>query len=1804
MEFTNSVNGTTELRLRGPWGGLIRVFPLLVLAAGMLPAQTFAPVAGLNFTKAFSGADPLPQTLTIASSGAAFNFTRTSATTTGGAWLTVSNQSWNGCNICATPTTLTVIVNPSLALAAGSYSGQITVTSSPGSTTMVIPITLTVTPPGSALFDNLPGQLSFFMKTSGAAPASQKRSIRNGGAGTLNWTLSSTTAHGSGWLGISSTSGTAPSEITFSINKASLPGGGNTAGTYIGRLLFQTASGNVTVPFSIVVGDNVFQQVNPLSFTKLFGGANPLPQTLTIASTGTTFNFTTAKATATGGDWLTVSNVSWNGCILCGTPETIRVAINPSAALAAGTYTGQVVITSQIANQAMTIPVTMFVAAPGSTYFDNAAGQLSFSMKTAGTTMPNQTVQIRGIGGALSWTGTAVTADGGAWLTMSSTSGTAPSALTIGVVVNNLPNAGLLAGTFVALLEFKASGSSITIPVAVTVGDSVISQVNPISFVKQFGGANPLPQTINFGNPGTSFNFTISSSTATGGSWLTTDNVSWNGCNLCGTPQSIRVIINAAPTLPIGTYTGQVVATAQTGFMSITVPVTLTVTAAGATGFDSLPGQMSFSFKTGEAAPPTQSVQLRNAGSGTINWTLVHTTSDGGNWLLPSIASGTAPSLVHVGIDKNSLPGGGLLAGTFTGQLAFLTESGNVTIPVVVIVGDAVFQQVNALQFTKLFQGPDPLPQTFMVTSPGAGFNFTVNATTSTGGAWLSVVNESWNGCNLCGMPQGITVKVNPAVGLAAGTYTGQIVATAQSGFTSMTIPVTLTIATSGVAHFDDLPGQLAFSFKTAEAAPPGQIFQIRNAGAGSLAWTLAATTADNGNWLVVSSTSGTAPSKVTVSINKNNLPGLGLLAGTFTGQLLLASSGGNMTIPIVVSVADDVFRQVNPLHFVMQAGGANPLKQTVTVASTGASFNFTAAKYTATGGNWFNVTNESWNGCGLCGMPQNLTVSMTASPAMPAGTYTGEIILTAQNGTRVMTIPVTLTVAATGAFFDNTAGAVSFFALTASGNPASQTVQLRNRGAGSLAWTLIASTSDGGAWLTTSATSGTATNSPSTVTIGVNVAALPGLGLIPGTFTGQLLFQTPGGDITVPVSLVVGTGIFTQLPGRSFSGASPPSQTIDITSNGANFNFTYFANTGVTPNWLSVSASGSCNLCAMPRTLTASVNTAGLSGGTYVGQIVATAQNGTLAITIPVILTISGPPPPASVTVVAGTPQSTPINTAFPNPLSVIVRDAGSNPLSNITVTFTPPASGASGAFAGSNTAVTNVSGIATSSTFTANGVAGGPYNVAATVSGVATPANFSLTNTTCSYNLSANSANPTAAGGASSVNVITTTGCPWTAVSSAAWITVTSGSSGNGNGTVGYTVAANPSVSPRSSAITIAGKVFIVNQAGLGCSYGLSATSANPVAAGGAASVNVIATTGCPWTAVSNAPWITVTSGASGNGNGTVGYTVAGNTSVQRVGTITIAGLTFTVTQQQPTAGDVTVGVTPPSPTSGTGNTQTFIFNFSDTDGAADLNVLNVLINNAIDGRFACYIAFVRSSGTLFLVNDAGQAGGPFAGSITIPGAGTVSNSQCTINATGSSVLMSGNSLALTLNITFTPAFSGRRVMYVAARDTIENNTGWHALGVWTVPFAAPPTYVSSMTPARTQSNAVILTTTFSDVDGFADLNVLNILINDGIDGRNACYIAYVRPARTLFLVNDAGEAGGPFAGSIPIPGTGIVSNSQCSIDATGSSLIESGNTVTLTLNLSFHLVFRDRLIFAAAHVYRKTTPGWQAMATLTVP
>jgi len=171
------------------------------------------------------------------------------------------------------------------------------------------------------------------------------------------------------------------------------------------------------------------------------------------------------------------------------------------------------------------------------------------------------------------------------------------------------------------------------------------------------------------------------------------------------------------------------------------------------------------------------------------------------------------------------------------------------------------------------------------------------------------------------------------------------------------------------------------------------------------------------------------------------------------------------------------------------------------------------------------------------------------------------------------------------------------------------------------------------------------------------------------------------------------------------------------------------------------------------------------------------------------------------------------------------------------------------------------------------------------------------------CTYLLSPTSQTFGAAGGTEDVAVTTGDGCTWTAVSNASWIHVISGS-GTGNGLVQYSVDTNASSSARSGTMTIAGQTFVVTQSGaVVCTYSISPTNATFTQPGGAGSVTVSTSPGCAWTAISNDPWITVTAGASGSGSGPVTYSISSYAGRprNRKGTVTIAGLTFSVKQSR---------------------------------------------------------------------------------------------------------------------------------------------------------------------------------------------------------------------------------------------------------------------------------------------------------------
>jgi hypothetical protein len=279
--------------------------------------------------------------------------------------------------------------------------------------------------------------------------------------------------------------------------------------------------------------------------------------------------------------------------------------------------------------------------------------------------------------------------------------------------------------------------------------------------------------------------------------------------------------------------------------------------------------------------------------------------------------------------------------------------------------------------------------------------------------------------------------------------------------------------------------------------------------------------------------------------------------------------------------------------------------------------------------------------------------------------------------------------------------------------------------------------------------------------------------------------------------------------------------------------------------------------------------------------------------------------------------------------------------------------------------------------------------------------------------------------------------------------------------------------------------------------------------------------------------------------------------------------------------------------NPTAPAGVAQAITFTFNDPRGYQHIGIANILINSALDGGHACYLAYTQPLNTLYLVSDDGTAIGSGA---VLSSSGSLSNSQCTVSWSAIAVSRSGTTLSLNLSMSFRASFAGGKVIYLAARDLTGNNSGWQTMGVCQIPSAASMTLVTGMTPASGSGGSPApYTFSFSDSKGYQDLGIMNTLVNSALDGRHACYLAYVRASNTLYLVNDAGDALRP---GQSLSTGGSLGNSQCTVAWGPAPVAASDNDLTLSLFLTFSHSFAGTRIFylAARDANDLNNTGWQ--------
>jgi hypothetical protein len=140
---------------------------------------------------------------------------------------------------------------------------------------------------------------------------------------------------------------------------------------------------------------------------------------------------------------------------------------------------------------------------------------------------------------------------------------------------------------------------------------------------------------------------------------------------------------------------------------------------------------------------------------------------------------------------------------------------------------------------------------------------------------------------------------------------------------------------------------------------------------------------------------------------------------------------------------------------------------------------------------------------------------------------------------------------------------------------------------------------------------------------------------------------------------------------------------------------------------------------------------------------------------------------------------------------------------------------------------------------------------------------------------------------------------GCTWLASSNASWISIGSGATGSGNGSVRVAVTANTG-NARTGTIGVAGRTVTIDQAGGTCSFSIKPTSYDAGRGPDNIVINVTTDSSCAWTTSTNAGWVTVDTGRSGTGNGIVRLLIPANSGPARTALVTIAGNPFTLRQE----------------------------------------------------------------------------------------------------------------------------------------------------------------------------------------------------------------------------------------------------------------------------------------------------------------
>jgi uncharacterized protein (TIGR03437 family) len=739
-----------------------------------------------------------------------------------------------------------------------------------------VQVSLTVTNPITGTLSVGPPTTPFSYRLGDPAPPAQNISITSTGSSS-GVPYQVTPGPGCGWLNLSRVSGNTPDTISASINI-----GGLAQNTYFCTLSIAIPGGSAT-PLTVQASLNVtaaqLKVTSPLTFNYTLGASAPQPQTISVTSVNPTSG---VAFTATPNcQWLTLSASSGT------TPQDLMASVN-TANLGVGNYSCSVLVTSPQASASATSSVNLAVSSPTVIASTNT---LVFSATSGSSTPMFKTVSIGANSPPTSYSASASTTDGKAWLSVSPAGGTTPATLTV-----TADPTGLAPGNYSGSITVTAQGASQTINVSLSISAAPLNVGPTALFMTAQQGNSSTPAVVSVFSANSA---TLQYTAAGSDPWLS---VSKTGSN-------ITVVANAA-SLQAGTYNSSVVVSAiGTNPLQQLVPVNLTVTAPPAPQpvLSAATTSIGFNFAQG-GSPESNTIQVSNLGGGSLNFTASAIAVGATQWLSVSPVSGTATPANPTSITVTANPTG-LAPTSYSGQVIISGAGQTISIPVTMTVA-ASTQTIQlseaSISFTTVVRGANPPSHRISILNSGGGtMAWSVTPRLNSGNGWLSVTPSS--GSAVAGVlpPSFVDISVNVA-GLATGTYYGSVLISAAGAPNSpMTISVVLSVLDTNVELIPLLqPAAVIFPGAFANTSADTQTVTVYNLRPVPLSFNTTNYSVD-GNWFTVSPSSGTIPASGTT---------------VFTVQRTSAAPAGSSSGTGRVLFADGTFATVT-----VESLGANP---------------------------------------------------------------------------------------------------------------------------------------------------------------------------------------------------------------------------------------------------------------------------------------------------------------------------------------------------------------------------------------------------------------------------------------------------------------------------------------------------------------------------------------------------------------------------------------------------------------------------------------------------------------------------------------------------------------------------------------------------------------------------------------------------------------------------------------------------------------------------------------------------------------